>query len=130
MALCSSLSLLPPTCVTLRKLTSTSFSSPTLPNLHVILTKSKNSTRFLLNAGFNEFEPDLNEDPIDQFRTNGVSMVYLLYFPSLCNPVVMGFIHFFLCKFQEDFKFGEYDDHHTFYEGEEQKGTFSFFFLF
>lgn len=30
-----------------------------------------------LYAGFAEIEPDLNEDPVDQFRTNGISAVCL-----------------------------------------------------
>ncbi|KAK7243158.1 hypothetical protein RIF29_37946 [Crotalaria pallida] len=103
MTLCSTLSLVHPTCVTLHKLTSTStstasFSSTTLPNLHGIFTKSNTSTRFLLNAGFNEYEPDLNEDYVDPFRTNGIDI--------------------------EDFKFGVYDDHHTYFEGEQVKRPF------
>ncbi|KAJ1431583.1 putative photosynthetic NDH subunit of subcomplex B 5, chloroplastic [Sesbania bispinosa] len=97
MALCSSLSLLPPI-TSPPKLTSKCFSSPSPPNLHGIFTKSNTSTRFLLNAGFNEIEPDLNEDPRDQFATNGIA--------------------------SEDFEYGIYDGHHTFYEGEQEKGTF------
>ncbi|XP_059632426.1 photosynthetic NDH subunit of subcomplex B 5, chloroplastic [Cornus florida] len=50
-----------------------------------------------LNAGLTEIEPDLNEDPKDRWATYGVS--------------------------QEDFIYGEYDDHHTYHEGHE-KGTF------
>ncbi|CAL0328082.1 unnamed protein product [Lupinus luteus] len=106
MSLCSTLSFVSPTCVTLPKPTSTSstcFSSPTLPNLQGIFTKSKNSTRFFLNAGFNEYEPDLNEDPVDQFRTNGVA--------------------------PEDFLYGKYDGHHTFNEGEQDKRPFSETFI-
>ncbi|KAI4317930.1 hypothetical protein L6164_025756 [Bauhinia variegata] len=57
--------------------------------------KSGRSTR--LNAGFAEIEPDLNEDPRDQWGLNSIS--------------------------DEDFKYGEYDGHHTYHEGEE-KGTF------
>ncbi|GJN16857.1 hypothetical protein PR202_gb03881 [Eleusine coracana subsp. coracana] len=38
-----------------------------------------------------EIEPDLHEDPIDRWRTNGVS--------------------------PEDFEFGVYDGHHTYHEG-------------
>ncbi|QHO48420.1 Photosynthetic NDH subunit of subcomplex B 5 [Arachis hypogaea] len=97
MALCSSLTLssLPP----FSNLTSSKSSSP---NLQAIFTKSSSRRRrrtFLLNAGFAEIEPDLNEDPIDQFRTNGIS--------------------------PEEFQYGIYDDHHTFYEGEaELKGVF------
>ncbi|PPD91796.1 hypothetical protein GOBAR_DD11262 [Gossypium barbadense] len=48
-------------------------------------------------AGLSEIEPDLNEDPLDRWATNSVS--------------------------SEDFKYGEYDGHHTYFEGEE-KGTF------
>ncbi|XVF62997.1 hypothetical protein PTKIN_Ptkin09bG0053700 [Pterospermum kingtungense] len=48
-------------------------------------------------AGLSETEPDLNEDPVDRWATNGVS--------------------------SEDFMYGEYDGHHTYFEGEE-KGTF------
>ncbi|XWS13757.1 hypothetical protein CRYUN_Cryun36dG0065700 [Craigia yunnanensis] len=48
-------------------------------------------------AGLSEIELDLNEDPVDRWATNGVS--------------------------SEDFKYGEYDGHHTYHEGEE-KGTF------
>lgn len=55
----------------------------------------RNSTR--LNAGLSEIEPDLNEDPRDRWATNGVS--------------------------PEDFIYGEYDGHHTYYEGQD-KGTF------
>ncbi|CAA2976253.1 photosynthetic NDH subunit of subcomplex B 5, chloroplastic [Olea europaea subsp. europaea] len=53
------------------------------------------STR--LYAGLSEIEPDLNEDPVDRWRTNGID--------------------------SEDFKYGKYDDHHTYYEGDE-KGSF------
>ncbi|XP_019191245.1 PREDICTED: photosynthetic NDH subunit of subcomplex B 5, chloroplastic [Ipomoea nil] len=51
-----------------------------------------------LHAGFAEIEPDLNEDPVDQFRTNGIAA--------------------------EDFVYGKYDDHHTYYEAEDIKGGF------
>uniref|UniRef100_A0A0F7CYR0 NAD(P)H dehydrogenase 18 n=1 Tax=Habenaria pantlingiana TaxID=1498489 RepID=A0A0F7CYR0_9ASPA len=46
-----------------------------------------------LRAGLTAIEPDLNEDKYDRWRTNGVS--------------------------PEDFKYGEYDGHHTYYEGNE-----------
>ncbi|XP_045814990.1 photosynthetic NDH subunit of subcomplex B 5, chloroplastic [Trifolium pratense] len=99
MALCSSLSLIPPIITSPSKPTSKSFSSSTPSNFHGIFKKSNNnSTKFLLNAGFNLIEPDLNEDPIDQFRTNGIA--------------------------PEDFEYGIFDGHHTFYEGEEKTGTF------
>lgn len=85
MALCSSLSHVPPI-ITPSKLTSKSFSSPTPLNFHGIFTKTNNnSTKFLLNAGFNLIEPDLNEDPVDQFRTNGIPPVFFhIYTTSFC----------------------------------------------
>lgn len=43
-----------------------------------------------------EIEPDLHEDPIDRWRTNGVS--------------------------PEDFEYGVYDGHHTYNEGQDKKG--------
>lgn len=49
-------------------------------------------------AGLTEIEPDLNEDPRDRWATNGVE--------------------------PEDFEYGIYDEHHTFYEGAQKKGTF------
>ncbi|MED6179583.1 Photosynthetic NDH subunit of subcomplex B 5, chloroplastic [Stylosanthes scabra] len=101
MALCSSLSSLSSLPPLSNNLTSSSSKSSS-PNLHSIFTNTKTSSRrsrFLLNAGFAEIEPDLNEDPIDQFRTNGIS--------------------------PEEFQYGIYDDHHTFYEGEQHlKGVF------
>ncbi|KAJ6795013.1 putative photosynthetic NDH subunit of subcomplex B 5, chloroplastic [Iris pallida] len=45
------------------------------------------------NAGLTEVEPDLEEDKWDRWRTNGV--------------------------LPEDFKYGEYDGHHTYHEGNE-----------
>lgn len=82
MALCSSLSHVPPIITSPPKLTSKFSSSSTPHNLHGIFTKSKN--KFLLNAGFNLVEPDLNEDPRDQFRTNGIEPVicYIIHFAS------------------------------------------------
>uniref|UniRef100_A0A6V7QS82 Photosynthetic NDH subunit of subcomplex B 5, chloroplastic n=1 Tax=Ananas comosus var. bracteatus TaxID=296719 RepID=A0A6V7QS82_ANACO len=56
----------------------------------------RSSTR--LRAGLTEIEPDLQEDPIDRWRTNGVS--------------------------PEDFIYGEYDGHHTYHEGHEGKKGF------
>ncbi|XP_010681716.2 photosynthetic NDH subunit of subcomplex B 5, chloroplastic [Beta vulgaris subsp. vulgaris] len=50
-----------------------------------------------LQAGLTDIEPDLNEDPRDRWATNGVP--------------------------PEDFEYGIYDDHHTFFETSE-KGTF------
>ncbi|XP_006645279.1 photosynthetic NDH subunit of subcomplex B 5, chloroplastic [Oryza brachyantha] len=43
-----------------------------------------------------EIEPDLREDPIDKWRTNGVS--------------------------PEDFEYGVYDGHHTYHETQDKKG--------
>ncbi|KDP40267.1 hypothetical protein JCGZ_02265 [Jatropha curcas] len=53
-----------------------------------------NSTR-LNAAGLSEIEPDLNEDPVDRWAT-----------PSI-DP--------------DDFIYGEYDGHHTYFEGEEKR---------
>lgn len=50
----------------------------------------------LNGAGFAEIEPDLNEDPTDRWATNSIS--------------------------DEDFDYGIYDGHHTYYEGQ-AKGT-------
>ncbi|KAJ8549089.1 hypothetical protein K7X08_032796 [Anisodus acutangulus] len=55
----------------------------------------RSSTR--LYAGLTEIEPDINEDPVDRWRTNGIDI--------------------------EDFVFGKYDDHHTYFESED-KATF------
>ncbi|OIS98843.1 PREDICTED: photosynthetic NDH subunit of subcomplex B 5, chloroplastic [Nicotiana attenuata] len=55
----------------------------------------RSSTR--LYAGLTEIEPDINEDPVDRWRTNGIEI--------------------------EDFVFGKYDDHHTYFESED-KATF------
>ncbi|KAI3832351.1 hypothetical protein MKX03_010808 [Papaver bracteatum] len=54
------------------------------------------STR--LNAGLTDIEPDLNEDKRDPWATNGIDI--------------------------EDFVFGKYDGHHTYFEGEKSKATF------
>lgn len=107
MALTSSLSLVPPIITSPAKLTSKSFSSLTPPNFHGIFTKSNNnSSKFLLNATFNLVEPDLNEDPIDQYRTNGIPPVllsllfcYPLHFSALFLSLnfcflIMGFVYF------------------------------------
>ncbi|CAK9168520.1 unnamed protein product [Ilex paraguariensis] len=58
---------------------------------------SRLSSTRLNAAGFSEIEPDLNEDPIDRWRTNGVE--------------------------PEDFEYGKWDEHHTYHEGDD-KGTF------
>ncbi|KAB2599735.1 hypothetical protein D8674_010006 [Pyrus ussuriensis x Pyrus communis] len=54
------------------------------------LGKRRLSTR-LNAAGFAEIEPHLREDHHDRWETNNISM--------------------------DDFKFGEYDEHHTYHEG-------------
>ncbi|KAL2661753.1 hypothetical protein AAZV13_02G000300 [Glycine max] len=50
-------------------------------------------------------------------------LFHLLLSFSVLLLVMMGFISFPSCKFQDDFVYGIYDDHHTYHEGE-QKGTF------
>ncbi|KAH9609038.1 hypothetical protein KSS87_007652 [Heliosperma pusillum] len=50
-----------------------------------------------LHAGLSAVEPDINEDPIDRWATNGVA--------------------------PEDFEYGIYDGHHTYFETSE-KGSF------
>ncbi|KAK4258056.1 hypothetical protein QN277_007563 [Acacia crassicarpa] len=101
MALRSSLSVL--SANSIPKFTSSYFnprsvSVPTPLKLQQVLSigSSPSSTR-LNAAGFAEIEPDINEDPLDRWETNSIS--------------------------SEDFKYGEYDGHHTFFEGE-KKGTF------
>ncbi|KAJ4722577.1 NAD(P)H dehydrogenase 18, partial [Melia azedarach] len=61
--------------------------------------RSRLSTK-KLNAGgkLALIEPDLNEDPKDRWATNGID--------------------------SEDFVYGKYDGHHTYFEGEAEKGTF------
>ncbi|KAH0450665.1 hypothetical protein IEQ34_021357 [Dendrobium chrysotoxum] len=54
---------------------------------------SRNPSSWRLKADLTAIEPDLIEDKIDRWRTNGVS--------------------------PEDFKYGEYDGHHTYFEGNE-----------
>lgn len=83
----------------------------------------KNGRPTKLNrAGLSEIEPDLNEDPVDRWATNSVDPVRPLSFghfsPCVCERLFLTVI----CVFQEDFKYGEYDGHHTYHEGEE-KGT-------
>ncbi|KAF9618663.1 hypothetical protein IFM89_002358 [Coptis chinensis] len=68
------------------------FPSNKCPNnhpLHFISSRNFSSTR-LNSAGLSEVEPDLNEDKIDRWRTGGI------------DP--------------EDFVYGVYDGHHTYYE--------------
>ncbi|XP_030541221.2 photosynthetic NDH subunit of subcomplex B 5, chloroplastic [Rhodamnia argentea] len=72
-------------------------SRPKAPTPHRLELRGRSSVRRLNAAGLSEIEPDLNEDPVDRWATNSVDA--------------------------EDFKYGEYDEHHTYHEGEE-KGTF------
>ncbi|XP_022147272.1 photosynthetic NDH subunit of subcomplex B 5, chloroplastic [Momordica charantia] len=58
---------------------------------------TRSGSRRLNAAGLSQIEPDLNEDPVDRWETNSVSA--------------------------EDFEYGKYDGHHTYFEGE-KKGTF------
>ncbi|CAM8981895.1 unnamed protein product [Rhodiola kirilowii] len=62
------------------------------------MIKSQRSSTKLNAAGLSEIEPDLNEDPRDRWGLNSVD--------------------------EDDFVYGKYDGHHTYYEGEEKKGTF------
>ncbi|KAI3756779.1 hypothetical protein L1987_56602 [Smallanthus sonchifolius] len=57
---------------------------------------SRNGMR-RLNAGLTDIEPDLNEDPVDRWDNSGIS--------------------------DDDFVYGVYDGHHTYYEGDD-KSTF------
>lgn len=50
----------------------------------------------LFASALPEIEPDLEEDAIDVYRTNGIS--------------------------PEDFEYGKYDGHHTYFEGQDKKG--------
>ncbi|ESW17927.1 hypothetical protein PHAVU_007G280100 [Phaseolus vulgaris] len=95
MAVCSSLSLLPP--IPSQPKTFSSSQTP-LTKCHGIFTNTNTPPRFLLKAGFNEIEPDLNEDYREVYATNGIEA--------------------------DEFEYGIYDGHHTFNEGEQQKGTF------
>ncbi|THU62567.1 hypothetical protein C4D60_Mb01t06480 [Musa balbisiana] len=65
--------------------------TPSLGFLRMGMQRDRSSTR--PRAGLTEIEPDLEEDPHDRWRTNGVSA--------------------------EDFIYGEYDGHHTYHEGNE-----------
>uniref|UniRef100_A0A0F7GXV9 NAD(P)H dehydrogenase 18 n=1 Tax=Pelargonium hortorum TaxID=4031 RepID=A0A0F7GXV9_PELHO len=62
--------------------------------LHRLAARS--STK--LKAGLAEIEPDLNEDPIDYYAINSIS--------------------------PEDFEYGIYDGHHTYFEGDQKGGPF------
>ncbi|KAL1535761.1 photosynthetic NDH subunit of subcomplex B 5, chloroplastic-like [Salvia divinorum] len=70
-------------------------------NSHSILLKIganfgvKSSTK--LRAGMSQVEPDLNEDPRDRWETPGIP--------------------------EEDYVYGKYDDHHTFFESDD-RGSF------
>ncbi|RRT49161.1 hypothetical protein B296_00034608 [Ensete ventricosum] len=72
---------------------------PSFGFLRMVMQRDRSSTR--PRAGLTEIEPDLEEDPHDRWRTNGVSA--------------------------EDFIYGEYDGHHTYHEGHE--GLISWLFL-
>ncbi|KAI5649338.1 hypothetical protein M9H77_35343 [Catharanthus roseus] len=67
-------------------------------SLSISPKQSKISSTRLYAAGLSEIEPDLNEDPVDRWRTNGV------------DP--------------EDFKYGYWDGHHTYFEEDDKKATF------
>ncbi|KAJ4968900.1 hypothetical protein NE237_015601 [Protea cynaroides] len=69
----------------------------TLRSHHLSFRRNPNGSTRLNAAGLSEIEPDLNEDKHDRWRTNGIS--------------------------PDDFVYGEYDGHHTYFEGQE-KGTF------
>lgn len=71
--------------------------SPGLFSVRISPKHSRISSTRLYAAGLSEIEPDLNEDPVDRWRTNGVD--------------------------EEDFVYGYYDGHHTYFESDE-KGTF------
>ncbi|GKD74981.1 photosynthetic NDH subunit of subcomplex B 5, chloroplastic [Tanacetum coccineum] len=58
---------------------------------------SRKGIRRLNAAGLADYEPDLNEDPVDRWDNTGIS--------------------------DEDFIYGEYDGHHTYNEGDD-KSTF------
>uniref|UniRef100_A0A0F7GZG0 NAD(P)H dehydrogenase 18 n=1 Tax=Pelargonium fulgidum TaxID=73198 RepID=A0A0F7GZG0_9ROSI len=64
--------------------------------LQQLKISARNTTK--LKAGLAEIEPDLNEDPIDLWAINSIS--------------------------PEDFAYGKYDGHHTYFEGDQEGGTF------
>ncbi|ESW18016.1 hypothetical protein PHAVU_006G006300, partial [Phaseolus vulgaris] len=72
MAVCSSLSLFPP--IPSQPKTFSSSQTP-LTKCHGIFTNTNTPPRFLLKAGFNEIEPDLNEDQRDVYATNGIDVI-------------------------------------------------------
>lgn len=104
-----------------------SVSVPAPLKLQEIVRKRGSSTR-LNGAGFAEIEPDLNEDPRDRWETNSISPVcfnlhFFLYtihsVRESWNYLVIGLICIVDLS-QEDFKYGEYDGHHTYFEGEKK----------
>ncbi|PIN21312.1 hypothetical protein CDL12_05987 [Handroanthus impetiginosus] len=70
--------------------------SPHSSFARIRLNLGRNSSTRLF-AELSEVEPDLNEDPKDRWETNGID--------------------------EEDFKYGKYDDHHTYYESDD-RGSF------
>lgn len=72
--------------------------SPGLFSVRISPKHSRMSSTRLYAAGLSEIEPDLNEDPVDRWRTNGVD--------------------------EDDFVYGYYDGHHTYFESDHQNGTF------
>jgi len=102
MAVCSSLSLLPP--IPSQPKTFSSSQTP-LTKCHGIFTNTNTPPRFLLKAGFNEIEPDLNEDYREVYATNGIEAVYTLNnssaFFSLFLPIFFHrHFHFFHANFR------------------------------
>ena len=61
--------------------------------------KSRSPTK--INAGLSAIEPDLNEDPVDRWRTNGVdpvpspSTTSLFIFLCVCVCVILSDVFFF-----------------------------------
>jgi len=99
---CSSLSLLPP--IPSQPKTFSSSQTP-LTKWHGIFTNTNTPPRFLLNAGFNEIEPDLNEDYREVYATNGVDAVYILNNSSAFFSLFLPFcfphhFHFFHANFR------------------------------
>ncbi|KAG9152769.1 hypothetical protein Leryth_023565 [Lithospermum erythrorhizon] len=78
-------------------LSTTSQKSIIIPLKTCMKNARRSSSTRLYAAGLSEIEPDLNEDPVDRWRTNGVE--------------------------PEEFEYGKWDDHHTYFEGDD-KGTF------
>jgi len=102
MAVCSSLSLFPP--IPSQPKTFSSSQTP-LTKCHGIFTNTNTPPRFLLKAGFNEIEPDLNEDQRDVYATNGIDVVYTLNNSSAFFSLFLPFcfhhhFHFFHANFR------------------------------